>query len=59
MEKINWTEYVKHTDVLQRVREEGIILHTIKGRKAKWIGHMLRGTCCLNRVTERKIEGRS
>jgi len=42
MEKINWTEYVRHTVVLQRDKKEGNILHTIKSRKANWIGHMLR-----------------
>jgi len=29
MEKINWTEYVRHTDVLQRVKEEENVLQTI------------------------------
>jgi len=52
MEEINWTEYVKHTDVLQRAKEEGNILYIIKGRKVNWTGHMLRGNCGLKRVTE-------
>ena len=32
-------------------------IHTINGRKANWIGHILRGNCLLNHVTEERIEG--
>jgi uroporphyrinogen-III decarboxylase len=39
MEKISWTDRVKNKDVLHRVKEERNILHTIKRRKANWIGH--------------------
>jgi hypothetical protein len=35
------------------------ILHTIKGRKADWIGHILRRNCLLKHVIEGNIEGRS
>jgi hypothetical protein len=34
------------------------ILHTIKRRKANWIGHILRRNCLLKHVIERKLEGR-
>jgi hypothetical protein len=34
------------------------ILHTIKRRKANWIGHILPRNCLLKRVIEGKIEGR-
>jgi hypothetical protein len=33
MEKISWTDYVRNEEVLHRVKEERIILHTIKRRK--------------------------
>jgi hypothetical protein len=34
------------------------ILHTIKRRKANWIGHILRRNCLLKLVIEGKLEGR-
>jgi hypothetical protein len=42
MEKINWTDGVRNKEVLHRVKEERNVLHTIKRRKANWIGHILR-----------------
>jgi hypothetical protein len=33
---------MRNKEVLQRVKEERNILHTIKRRKANWIGHILR-----------------
>jgi hypothetical protein len=39
------------------VKEERNIVHTIKRRKANWIGHILRRTCLLKHVIEGKIEG--
>jgi hypothetical protein len=43
--------------VLKRVKEETNILHTIKRRKTKWIGHILRRKCLLKQGIEGKIEG--
>jgi hypothetical protein len=34
MEKIGWTDRVKNEEVLNRVKEERNIIHTIKRRKA-------------------------
>jgi hypothetical protein len=34
------------------------ILHTIKRRKANWIGHILGRNCLLKHVIEGKLEGR-
>jgi hypothetical protein len=34
------------------------ILHTVKGRKGNWIGHILRGNWLLKQVIEGKIAGR-
>jgi len=35
------------------------ILHTIKERKANWIGHILRRNCLLKHVTEGNVEWRT
>jgi hypothetical protein len=40
------------------VKEERNIVHTIKRRKANWIGHILRRNCLLKYVIEGKLEGR-
>jgi hypothetical protein len=56
MEKISRTDRVRN-EVLHSVKEERNILHTIKGRKANWIGHILRRNCLLKHVIEGKLEG--
>jgi hypothetical protein len=58
MEKISWTERVRNEEILHRVKEERTIVHTIKRRKANWIGHILRRNCLLKHVIEGKEEGR-
>jgi hypothetical protein len=45
-------------EVLHRVREERNILHTIKRRKANWIGHILHRNSLLKHMIEGKLEGR-
>jgi hypothetical protein len=40
------------------VKEERNIVHTIKRRKANWIGHILRRNCLLKHVIEGKLQGR-
>jgi len=59
MEKISWTDHVGNEEVLLRVKEQRNILHEIRKRKAKWIGHILRRNCLLQRVIEGKIQDRS
>jgi hypothetical protein len=49
---------VRNEEVLHRVKEERNIVHTIKRRKANWIGHILRRNCLLKLVIEGKLEGR-
>jgi hypothetical protein len=58
MEKIIWTDRVRNEEVLHRVKEERHILHTVKRRKANWIGHILRRNCFLKHVIEGNLEGR-
>jgi hypothetical protein len=55
---ISWTDSWRDEVVLQRVKEEGNVLQTIKLRKANCIGHILRRNCLLKRVFVEKIERR-
>jgi hypothetical protein len=57
MEKLSWTDRMRN-EVLYGVKDGRNILHTIKRRKAKWIGHILRRNCFLKHVIEGKLEGR-
>ena len=57
MEKISWTDHVRNEDVLLRVNEQRHILHEIRKRKAKWMGHILRRNCLLKQVIEGTIKG--
>jgi hypothetical protein len=58
MQKISWTDRARNEEVLHRVKEERNVLHTVKRRKANWIGHILRRNCLLKHVTEGKVVGR-
>jgi hypothetical protein len=58
MKKISWTDRVRNEEVLHRVKEERNIIHTVKRRKAIWIGCILRRNCVLKNIIEGKIEGR-
>jgi hypothetical protein len=58
MERISWTGRVRNEEVLHRVKEERNIVHTIKRRKANWIGDILRRNCLLKLVIKGKLEGR-
>ena len=55
---LGWPDHMRNEDVLHRVKEQRNILHDISKRKANWIGHILRRSCLLQRVIERKIKGR-
>jgi hypothetical protein len=57
IEKINRTDGVRNEEVLQRVKEERNIVHTIK-RMPNWSGHILHRNCLLKQVIEGKIDGR-
>jgi hypothetical protein len=49
---------VRNDEILHRVKEDRSIVHTIKRRKANWIGHIIRRECLINHVIEGKIEAR-
>ena len=55
--EVIWTNRVGN-EVLQRVKAERNVLHTLKKRKVKWIGHILHQNCLLKHITEGKLEGR-
>jgi len=60
--KISWTDRVRNEEESHRVKGKSniiyIYIYVIKGRKANWIGHILRRNCLLRHVTEGKVEGR-
>ena len=58
MKKISWTDHERNKEVLRRVKEQRNIIHTVKRRKANWIGHILSRNCLLKHVTEGKRKGR-
>jgi len=49
---------VRNEEMLHRVNEERNILHTVKRRKAIWIGHIFGRNCLLGHVIGGKVEGR-
>ena len=48
---------MRNEEVLQRVKEERNIIHTVDRRKANWIGRILRRNCILKHIIEGKIGG--
>ena len=58
MEKISWTDLARSDEVSLRVKEMNI-LHTVKRKKADWIGHILRANRLLKHIINGKIEGKS
>ena len=56
--EISWTDRVRNEKVLHRAKEERNILHTVKRRKANWIGYIWRRNCLLKETIEGKLEGR-
>jgi hypothetical protein len=57
MGKISWVGRINNETVLHRVKEERNILHSIRRRKAYWIGHMWHRNCLLKHIIEGKIRG--
>jgi len=54
MDKIRWTNRLKIEEVLNEVQEDRKLLHTIRRKKANWIGHSLCRNCLLKHVIEEK-----
>jgi hypothetical protein len=53
----SWTDNVRNDEVLHRVKEKKNVMHTIKKRKANWIGHVLCKNCFIKYVIEGRKEG--
>ena len=49
---------MRNNEAIHIVKEDRNILHTLKSKKTKWIGHVLRINCLVKHVTEGKIEER-
>ena len=58
LEKNGEDKHVRNEEVLHIDKEERNILQKIKGRKAKFIGHIQNRKCFLKYVIEGKVEGR-
>jgi hypothetical protein len=56
MEMIRRTDHVRN-EVSRGVKDERNVQHTIKRRKANWIGQVSRKNLLLKHVIEGKIEG--
>ena len=59
MEQISGTDHVRNEEVLQTVKEERNVVHTIKRMKSDWVGHILHRNCLLKHVIEGKLEERT
>jgi hypothetical protein len=58
MEEISWMDRVRKVQVLHRVKEEWLILYTVNGTNANWIGHILSRNFLLKHFAEGKTQGR-
>jgi hypothetical protein len=54
MDKNRWINRVENEGVLNGVKEERKRLHTMRRKRANWIGHSLRRNCLLKHVIEEK-----
>lgn len=57
--KIAWTEKVRNEEVYLRMNEQKAIWKTIKERRKKWIGHIMRNNEWITTIIEGKIEGKA
>jgi len=55
--RINWTEHITNEEVYRRAGETRTFLKTLKTRRAKVKGHILRHNSLLDRTIEGAIEG--
>ena len=50
--KISWREKITNEDVFRRAQEEKSFLRNLKGRRAKFIGHILRHNGLVKKIIE-------
>ena len=53
---IDWTDHVKHEEVLHKAKKERNILHTSKRKKANWVGPILLMNCLLKHYLKVKVK---
>jgi len=58
MLKIKWTERITNEEVLQRVKEERILLKMLNNRRPSWIGHIIRHNEFVVNISEGAISGK-
>jgi len=58
MEKISWLDKVTNKEVLRRVNEDRQILNSIRQRKHRWIGHVLRHNGLPHEIIECRMRGK-
>jgi len=56
--EISWTDRVRKQYYISLIKAERNILHTMKRRKANWIGHNLRRNCLQKLIIEGTEERR-
>lgn len=52
--KITWNDRVKNEVVLRRVKQERLMLFTVKREKGNWIGQIVCRNCLLKHVFKEK-----
>jgi hypothetical protein len=58
MEGIKWSDKVTNEEVLKRIGIERQLMDTIRNRKRKWIGHVIREEGLLKEIIEGRMEGK-
>ena len=58
MLKVKWTEKKTNAEVLKEANVERSLLTSIKKRKHKWLGHIMRHEGLLKDIIEGKMDGK-
>jgi hypothetical protein len=58
MIKIKWTDIITNDEVLQRAKEERLLLKILQIRRHSWIGHIIRHNEFLVNIFEGAIYGK-
>jgi hypothetical protein len=59
VEKIKWTVKVKNEDVYRRIGEERTLWSTIRQRRIRWVGQVIRHKNYVRSIMNGKIEGKA
>ncbi|KAJ4450076.1 hypothetical protein ANN_01483 [Periplaneta americana] len=58
MERVKWTDRIRHEAVLERVGEKIMMLELIRKEKRNWLGEWLRRNCLLKDAIEGMVNGK-